>query len=537
VSPTTRARRYPEPLDGLTAGPLTGVTDSQAPAAARHDRARRLLNCYVQSGPGGLAVVGRPGFAQFGVQLGAAGRRTGQLVTQYTQADGSEFSLAVVGGIVYTLDWNTETATEVLNDADFASASITRSTTARWYAVQLADQIVFSDGVNTPFMWDGTSHGGLTALTNADAWTGQPWVYYAKAFAVVLADRSGFEWSEENDPTTGYQTGGFNNAWNPLGASGFTHGAGTNDAMYVFQARRVIRIEGQVDDNFQTTGTRSDVSETDGTLAPPLVTDLGVVFVNAAGKPFLIPTGGRAIPFWKDCGETVGTAERTALGTAILLYYSPANLLLIGLPEQGESVVTMFLVFRFPQPGDDFTLPDFTGVWDVGPVDAAGMLVNADGKPVLVHLGAGDGYVYLHGLPDGNTWNDGYASGTVAIPHTVIPMALGPSRTEDKHADRATLVLQSPTAMMCNLRAKTPYGTTDALAFSATGAGDRLGSTFVLGTSELAAFPPEYKQDVAPEWFGRWFEPELTHETLNERFGFVSMELAATVMDDSPGAP
>src|SRR5207245_3963468 len=86
-------------------GPFNAAQDSLDPPTADPVRALLLQNCYPVPGPPGSAVVGRPGYQQLGGQLGGAGARRVQGFHQYTKADGTEFTIAFVGGLMYTLNW------------------------------------------------------------------------------------------------------------------------------------------------------------------------------------------------------------------------------------------------------------------------------------------------------------------------------------------------------------------------------------------------------------------------------------------------
>ena len=96
-----------------------------------------------------------------------------------------------MGGKFYTYNWGTDVFTEVVTAANFTTASITLSSTAKCYAVTMADKMVVTDGVNTPWMWDGTTGAsGLTKLTNCPVLYGRPTVYYAKLFGIKNTERS-----------------------------------------------------------------------------------------------------------------------------------------------------------------------------------------------------------------------------------------------------------------------------------------------------------------------------------------------------------
>jgi hypothetical protein len=70
-------------------------------------------------------------------------------------------------------------------------------------------------------------------------------VYYAKLF-MLKRDRKTIVWSEENQPNTGYEAGGYNNAWELTQTSNepLTAIIGTNEALYYGRKTSVGAIRG-----------------------------------------------------------------------------------------------------------------------------------------------------------------------------------------------------------------------------------------------------------------------------------------------------
>jgi hypothetical protein len=530
----TRSRIDPGPLTRLVSGPWAGVTDATTPGVAARSRLKALVNMYVPPGPPGLPVVGRPGFAQLGSRLGAGSDRTVQYLGQFTTLAGVRHTICICGGKFYTLDWGTDTWTETLEAADFSGASITLSASSRVYSAILGNKVIFSDSTNTPWMWDGTAGSGLTELTNAPVFYGPIWVYYAKLFGVKQAERNAFVWSEEGDPTTGYEAGGYNNAWAPLGATRFFGGVGTNEAMYVHEESRWVKFTGAVSTDFQTAGTRSDVSEKLGSFAGALVTDDGVVFISQDAEPHLIKPYAGVVEAWKDCAVTVSDAPRTALEASRLVYWPEIDAVLIGIPGSGQSVITKWVVLRTSGEA-----PNFIGTWELGSNNTAEVLLNGANVPTFVFSGSGDGYVYEMGGPEGTLWADAYAGGTEAIVKTATTGAMTLDIDEEMHLDRCTLLVSSPTTMTnLSVQYTTPRGQSTPLVQTvASAGGDLLGLSFILGTSMLAGDAAERRVLYGWNGKGRWVEATVSHGTGVERLSLSALAINAYPWRNDPLLP
>lgn len=528
---TTTPRRFPSGPLRLTSGPWEGVTDSEIPGVAAGNRLRALTNMYVPPGPRGLPVVGRPGFTAMGAQLGGVGQRKTQFLGQFTELDGTRHTIAVVGGKFYTYDWGIDTWTEILTASNFSGASITLSTSARVWMSVLNNKALFHDSTNTPWSWDGTSGGGLLELTNCPVLYGPTWVYYAKYFGVKAAERNAFVWSEEGDPTIGYEAGGYLNVWAPMGATRFFGGCATNDAMYVHEENRIIRIQGAVSTDFTTAGTRSDVSEKTGSTAGMLVTDLYPVFLSSQGEPHLI--AGLATGAWADCASTVADVPLPSVENSLLVYWPTIDAVLIGVPGNGETNISKWLIMRPERDG-----LNFVGVWDVGVCDYGAVVLDDTNTPTFIFAGEGDGRIYRMGQPNGTLWEDGFASGSLPIAHGLTTAALASDADLELRYDRATVICSSPTNNTAlTFRYRTPRGISTPLTQNVAAGGDLLGVSFVLGTSVLSGNSVEQRTTWGLNGRGRDIEVTFAHGFADERLGVKTLTVLAHPSRDDPYLP
>lgn len=196
---------------------------------------------------------------------------------------------------------------KVVTAAQLAGAGIALAATGRVFLVPFGAYLCVTDGVNTPFVWDGTSGAGLTELTNAPVFYGRPTVYYGKLIAIKATERDTIVWSEENQPNVGYEAGGFNNAWSLTQTGGGQLYAlqGTNAALYYFRADRCGAIRGAVTTDFQASGVHDDVGAV-GTTDPEAVCAVGigedVWFLDQQGRPHVV-VGTKALPVWNEIAD------------------------------------------------------------------------------------------------------------------------------------------------------------------------------------------------------------------------------------------
>jgi hypothetical protein len=513
-------------------GPWEGMTDTIEPQTARPNRAQLLRNCYSTTTDVGVAVVGVPGFELVGTQQGGSGARASQWVGQFNTTNGTKRSLWIINGQIVEYSHGSNTFTVRISAANLSGASITLSASARVYCTVFNDVLVVSDGVNTPFYWDGTSGGGLTKMTNCPVIYGQPAVYYAKLFVRKAAEPDTIVWSEEGDANLGYEAGGYSNAWNLGGTYAEPLHAliATNEFLGVVRPRSTTAIYGAVNDEFKSTGTRNAVSERIGTVSPggTLVTDEGTFILDSDGRPQFWAKGGGYIsdpPLWADCETNVRNIPRTALANVEMLADDTAGLIWVGLPESGQTYPTLWLLYeRAARPSLVGVAGDFTsqrtGVWE-----------DANGVRRVVHTGVDDGYCYLHGTPDGNVWDRGFASGTLTQDHTLTFVVPTADTVQDQYFDRLTLESSSDQDMDLTVDTQTPEGLSDAIVFTVAGSGS--GLMWDVGNwddEDWAGTAINQKADCNLHVRGRWAVVRVRHGSLGVPFN-ITRALIETFVD------
>jgi hypothetical protein len=287
-------------------------------------------------------------------------------------------------------------------------------------------------------------------------------------------------WSEENDPTLGYDVAPYNNAWDNPGAytEPLTGLAATNDALFVFRERRTIAIQGAVNADFQTAGTRANVSEEIGTVSPWAirVIDQGVLFVDQTGAVHVAQLGAlEPTALWDDAVRVTRSTPRQSLGVAVTVRDGVTESLLVGLPIAGTALPYLWLCY------DERTLA-FVGVWswDRG-ATCAGEIVDADGVVRWAH--AADGKVFGHGTFDGPLYDDPQGTGAqVAITHRVTGPLQGYDLDDELRIDALEVSIPACTATSVALSYTTPRGETTPQTVTLAGAG---GGGFVLDVSQL----------------------------------------------------
>lgn len=513
--PRERESNVPIPSQVEAQVGYRGMNDALDPFTGVKDYAVLIQNAYPLDPERPSRIIGRPGCSQAGAQLGSAGNRRVQGIHQYTKLDGTEYTVAVVGGKFYSYNWGTSTWTE-----DTPSAA-TISTSAEVYFVTFADVLIVSDGTNKPWKWDGTDD---TVLTNASVMYGQPAVYYAKLFGIKNTERSTLIWSEEADPTTGYEAGGFNNAWT-LGQTDQNQIfaiRGTNEALYYFRARSIGAISGAVTTTFTTDGTQEGVSGTVGTSSPDgvVLVKNRLYFVDSLTRPQSLNTfGGGFAESWRSLRETISgwTSDQTAKYRAV--YYEPADLVLLGVVADGTECDT-FVAMSTVNEG-------IMGIWNgFGNVTAMALVKNGDGDLVVMH-GTENGYIYVHGLPSGSQWTDALNAtdgGTTAIEHIVDSGFMHSSLGVDQLFDRVDGSFWLETNI------------SNATFSYTTSRGAPQGQPFHVKAA-TGLMPLERHKAIGLDGQGRWIRPKLTHQNGTDRFGFIGWSVRSVPLRTDPGIP
>lgn len=525
MSPAGVAAQAPPRLqEPLRPPPIIGMRDSRDPSTADPRKAHELRNCYVEDITRGNRIRGRPGWRVMDEALPGPA----QLIYQFTTFDETEHTVGISGGRFYTYDWAADTWTETLT----AAQRPTISPTGKVYAVTLDDRMVISDGVSNPWDWDGTPGGGTRDLTDCPPLFGQPTVHYAKLFGIKASDPITIVWSEENDATTGYEAGGFNNAWR-LGQTDQERLyaiRGTNAALFYWRARSIGAIAGSVTPDFRTTGVRDGVSQTVGTSAPDGIVEWeqSFYFVDSDGRPQLLQIGAgvREPPIWYDCLETVRRMSRAVMGDVVGTYDPDTNLVLFGITPFGSSENDLVIAFHAPTG-------QFAGIWDGVQPHVFGSVKNATKRPTLVHATQG-GEFREHGHPDGAIWDNG----DDAIHHAVENANLAYDEARELDFTRVDLVFDTETTLTDLLFSyRVPRGASVPQSFDVARAGDfALWDVAFWDVDFWASQEFDWHVAIGVHGMGRWIRPRVEHQVVGEQFGWLDWSVDATYAGRKPTA-
>lgn len=517
----------PRPID-LRAFPVSGMRDTLDPTPEGSRKALFLQNVYAPV-PNAM-LNGRPGITH----AVSAGLSQVQLLIQFTKISGIEYSITVAGGLVYQFTTASVTPTQIPLPAGY-----TLRTTGLVYGVVFADQLVISDGISNPIMWNGSA---WTIITECPPLYGQPEVYYAKLIGINALNRLQLVWSEEMIATIGYLNANYENQWQ-LGQAGqaplFAIKA-TNEALYFFRSHSIGSISGPVETEFRTDGTREAVSGSVGTKLPSSVVYRAgeVWFLDADGRPHVIPIGGQPRPIWEDYQETLRKVDRDRLNKVaypegLMIEHPSLPLMLVVLPvvqgTPGVSGNQNLLILTY-----DTRTYEAAGIWKM-PINprSFGVLKDAFGFPMLLQ-GNYAGQIYRHTRPVEGQWNDLLPESSV-VEHKVTPNHIGWEMHQDKHFSEITMIFRGP-AITAELTYETPYATrTTPLAVVVGAQGGVLLGAFMLGTNILGdGSDRELRRKVGLRALGRWIRPSIRHAVSQEPFRFLGFELDAYLIGNPP---
>lgn len=535
-------RRIAPILPSWESGPFLGMRDATEIKSARPKLASFLGNVMPINAQLGQAWVGRPGLRVF-QEVGGKG----QQVFQFDKLDGTQRSLAFIAGEIYEMDWTLRTVTKRISTAQLAGASITLSSTARISCVVLADVLVVSDGVNTPFTWDGTAGAGLVELTAAPVFYGQLTTYYGKVFGIKASDRSRLCWSEENDPTTGYSG---TNEWQ-LGQTdqnALSLLVGTNEQLLVLRERSATAITGAVTPDFQSSGTREGLSDTIGTASPWSAVHVQdedgntryVYFMDADLRAHAWTPGAGLAERWHDYQETLSGLDRAYVADVIGLYDPATRLALHGVVGANATVPNQLLTLN-----PDINGGQASGVWSGFEFTAAGILTNQYGRKVLVHL-TEDGFIYDHGLPHGlgatadeQVWDDEFDGGTVAIEHEVQGSFSSTELRWEAYCEQMIFSFRAESGMTdMAFNVETPHGLSATQTVSVVSEGQALWGYALWGVGLWSSPRLDARVVVGTNALGRWFRYSWRHAVVGEQFGF-NFAVSGTLVEqgDHPQVP
>jgi len=526
-------------------GPPRAMHDRRASAGAQPDRAIELTNVWIKDADTVSPIVtGRPGFSLMGGQTGSVGQRVVQAFHQFTKVAGTERTVQVCGGELFTYDWGTNAWTQRISAAALAGASITLSVNAEVYAASFADNLVVSDGTNTAFGWDGTPGSGLTKMTNAPVFYGQPVIYYAKLFGIKQAERTTLVWSEEGALNTGYEASGYTNAWTirqtsqePIYAL-----AATNSALYVFRQNSYTYITGEVTPELSAFGTREG-GEKVGTRSPKGVLVIEDKVYVATSDRRVVEIQGTSVRDISSGAREMCATWSTTLSEKLELSLWDAGAdglrIMVGFPENAQSDMSAYLCLN-PATGE------CEGVWRGFIASAIATVRNGDGERRWVHGGGSsattldEGYSYVHDVPTGTIFDDQFQVSTLPISHVVETPELGASPTTEIQWRMADLTFNAPTTMTGVITSVlTPRGS-KTLGTNLTVPGVSGASLWdiALWDSGLWAAVGGERHITAgmQKVVGRWVTVKLTHAVVGERFGLSQIVVHGEALGHRPSA-
>ncbi|MBU6501212.1 hypothetical protein KGQ33_05335, partial [Patescibacteria group bacterium] len=140
----------------LTSGPWTGVIDTTDPLDDQPDKLVNASNGYLVDPNVANGFYQRTGFTQEPGPPSNDGARTA--LYSFAQADGTHLYFMAVRGKLYRcsgLNFVTQTDVTPVGVTMAADDGTGTNVTTRYYMTQLGGDLVFSDGVNRP--WVGTN--------------------------------------------------------------------------------------------------------------------------------------------------------------------------------------------------------------------------------------------------------------------------------------------------------------------------------------------------------------------------------------------
>lgn len=480
------------------------------------------------------AIVGRPGVWWLGSgTVGGGGTGLGQMGFQFKRLDGTAYTVLIINGLMYKINWTTNTLTSVA-----LPGWLTFQTVGKIYGVVLADKLIISDGVRKPVSWDGTN---FVDLTECPILFGQPVVHYAKLTGIVAANPVQIVWSEENDPTVGYLgtnavTGDpYDNQW-VLGQTSQDRLyvlMAIEDALYFSRARSWSMITGANEDDYRSTGNREAVSNTIGCVLPSacIFRNGEIWFQDYDGHFHVMAMGGQPQPIGKPYRENIAVADKDPPATT----GGRANLCSM---VDWSSVPLVMATVAIPNtdPGGPWDWryriltwhPDTKeamGVWDLPPNVEPTHLCAAynlnELERVIIALDE-HARVLIFGTPQNGPWQDTTPTGNAAIVHEVHGAELGWDSTQEKDWESITALFHGTVLT----------GANTSLGYVSQ---RRLVSVPQLVQNQAAlSAAAEIRRKVGIKNQSRWLRPIVIHNALNEQFRFEGFEVGAYAIANAP---
>lgn len=534
-----------ETLIPLEDGPWNGLVDAKAPTARRVGKYRIGQNMSPFHGADGDRMEGRRGYIPLCAQLGGT---AGEVQGLIPSNDQTSAILAVKGGEVYRIRTDGSGYTVFISTATLTGLAITLNAYNKVALTHFGQWIHVSDGTNTPFIFlDNVGPATVVKLVNSPVLYGQPVVKDSRLVGILASDHTTIVWSEVEDATTGYTTGGFTNAFKVSQTSqeGILQLAVEETYVIVQRTNSTTLISGGLTASYEATVNREGISGSSGTCAPfsGVWVDKDFYSVDQYLRPQLLRSGATKYisiggPFAEEF-RSIASPDQECRG----LYLAHEGLVLFGQiydrldPDAPAYFRTAMLVIDVSG-----TEPEAVGVWYGFRHLTAMCVASATDAPArrffsprLIH---GDGYggVYIHG-----TWEDdkeGYTPLTVdthidgttsTIDHVLETQALSDSVNRELIYDRLGITCRMlKQAYDFDVSVITPKGTTPVQTVTIPAS---------VSANGLDDGGEEYHAEVGLDTRGRWARVRLRHHQDTSRFAPISLSLTGYVASNDPEIP
>jgi hypothetical protein len=280
----------------------------------------------------------------------------------------------------------------------------------RVYWWSFNNYLIFSDGVNPPWIADDLTNTPITGEYIDFDGTGTSWsaygqmVDYGGAMIFILNQvagiprRSEIVWCAPGDPQTGYEQPNYDFSWILVqqGQGALYAIWGTNVALYYFRDKSIGTVAGVPGPDFESTHTADAIASNVGCLQSATIQQFGttIFFCDQIGRPQMMPIGSPPQPIWHQLRDIVdkstsGYPAATAQ-VACAVIEPTLNLYLAAIwsPDPGIAHAPTQLM------AVDANTGIFVGRWIVGyggAIEALGILNNTYGSGSLVILGTAPG--------------------------------------------------------------------------------------------------------------------------------------------------
>lgn len=463
-----------------TAGPFMGVRDNlDAPYTNAAKYLLSATNGYFRDAAGLSSWLARPAIVTTNPSAQIGTGQPGQGTHAHVDpATGTIYRFFAVDGKLYRSD----SALATFTDVSPVGITIDNSLQTRVAFLSVGASMVATDGVNRPWVASNFASTPITGTYididgGSGAWSayGKPTIYEDSVMFITatvpsgsaVEPRVGFVWSEPNQPAVGYTQSGYADFWNMIqtGSDPLYCILGTNSGLFLWRKDSITVATGTPSINFSSTASRDARGDAIGSVSSFAVALFGsnIFFVDAYGRPWMMPLDGDPQPIWQQLASLVATAS-----TAILadLPYTAIGAIV---PELNRYIVAIWRGAPITNPVSasvfDGSTGAYDGEWNYNGVsgqigwDVVDVQLDSTGNRVLCIVGGASGtggrggYVALLKPLAANVWQDSPVTQVAQLRTERI----GYSVSSVMSCDHANIVVRSPETMV-GISPLTPYG-------------------------------------------------------------------------------